>query len=71
MIPGCNTPLGRVAVFGGAGTAYAYYVRPEMSFMPDGSPRPWIILEPNNQNATMFPYWAYTLVPALLFGVFL
>ena len=71
MVPGASTPLGRVAVFGAAGTAVAYFLRPEMSFNPDGSAKPWIILDPNNANATLFPYWAYTLVPAVLFGIFL
>lgn len=69
-IPGAQTPMGRMLVFGGAGTAFAYAVRPSMSFFEDGSPRPWIITDSKNPQATLFPYWAYTVLPALVFGVF-
>jgi len=71
MVPGTSTPLGRVAVFGLAGTTFAYAVRPEMSFNKDGSARPWIVFDSKNPEATLFPYWAYGLVPAVLFGIFI
>ncbi len=69
-VPGGSTPFGRIAIFGGLGTAVAYFVRPGMSFNEDGSPRPWIVTDSQNPQATLFPYWAYTVVPAALFGIF-
>ena len=69
-VPGGATPMGRVMVFSTAGTAFAYLVRPSMSFNEDGSAKPWIVTDANNPNATLFPYWAYTVLPGLLFGVF-
>ena len=68
-IPGAATPLGRAAIFGGAGIAYAMSVKPAMSFMPDGSVRPWVIFDASNPEAAVFPYWAWGVVPAVLFGV--
>lgn len=68
-IPGAATPLGRMALFGGAGAAYAYYVRPSMSFDATGCAKPWIFFEPKNPNAAIFPYWAWGVVPAVVFGV--
>lgn len=70
-IPGANTPGGRIAVFGGLGGAFAYFVKPDMTFFPNGSPRPWIVMDANNPNATLFPYWAYVIVPAVAFGFFI
>lgn len=71
VIPFGSTPLGRTVLGLGAGTAIAYYVRPSMSFFPDGRPRPWIITDSKNPESTVMPYWAYPLVPAILFGVLL
>ncbi len=68
-IPLCSTPLGRVAVFGGLGGATAYVIKPSMSFNDDGSAKPWILFDPSNPQAAIFPSWAFFLVPALIFGV--
>lgn len=70
-VPGCATPIGRVVVLGGAGAAVAYYVRPSVSFHADGSPRPFIVTHPHDPESTLFPWWAYAVVPSLLFGVFI
>lgn len=68
-VPGAATPLGRVAVFGGSGMAFAYFVRPEVSFHADGSPRKWIVTNGEDKQATLFPWWAWGVVPAVLFGI--
>jgi hypothetical protein len=68
-IPGCNSPLGRIAVFGGAGTAFAYGVKPSISFNPDGTVKPWILFDAMNPNATLFPHWMWGVLPAFIFGV--
>lgn len=70
MVPMCGTPIGRAAVFGSLGASVAYFVRPSMSFKEDGTPREWILLDPKNPESTLFPWWAYIVVPASLFAVF-
>lgn len=70
-VPGCSTPLGRALVLGGAGAGVAYGLRPSISFFPDGRVRPFIVTHPQDPEATMFPWWAYAVVPAVLFGVFI
>ena len=69
-IPLCQTPAGRAAVFGSLGGGIAYFLRPSVSFNADGSPKPWIMFEANNANATLFPYWAWVVVPGVIFSVF-
>lgn len=69
-VPLCNTPLGRAAVFGSLGAGVAYFVRPSMSFKADGTPKEWILLAPSDPEATLLPWWAYIVTPAVLFGVF-
>lgn len=71
MLPFGGSPYGRVMLGLAAGTAVAYYVRPAMSFDKAGKPRPWIITDSMNPEATVFPYWAYPLIPAILLGVLL
>lgn len=69
-IPLGSSPAGRIVLFGGGGIALAYALRPSLSFDEKGKPRPWIVFDPSNVEATAFPYWAYGVVPALLMGVF-
>ena len=69
MVPGGATPIGRAAIFGAAGGAFAYFVRPSASFKPDGTPKEWILTNQNDPDATLFPYWAYVIVPGVIFGV--
>lgn len=71
MIPGTSTPVGRAAIFGGLGAGIAFGTKPDFSFKQDGTPRPWIITNPGDKEATMFPYWAYVLVPGFIFSVLL
>lgn len=68
-VPGTATPLGRALIFGGAGAAYAYSAKPAMSFFPDGRVRPFILFDYQNPEAAVFPYWAWGVVPAVIFGV--
>ena len=69
-IPLCSTPAGRAFVFGAAGGSVAYFVRPAFSFNADGTPRPWILTNSGDANATLFPYWAWVVLPGVLFSVF-
>jgi hypothetical protein len=70
-LPLGQSPIGRVVLGLGLGISIAYFVRPSMSFYPDGRPRPWILTDSKNVEGTIFPYWAYPLVPAILLGVLL
>ncbi len=70
-LPMCNTPLGRAAVFGTLGGGIAYGVRPSMSFKADGTPKEWILVSPSDPDATLFPWWAYIAVPAVIAGIFI
>ena len=68
-VPGTATPLGRAAIFGSAGMALAWSMKPSMSFDHTGRVRPWIVMDANNPEAAVFPYWAWGVVPAVLFGI--
>jgi hypothetical protein len=70
-IPGCSTPIGRIAVFGGGGAAFAYAVRPSISFTDAGVARPWILMDARNPEATLMPAWMWGFLPAALFGIFI
>lgn len=70
-LPMGTSPAGRGLLFAAAGGATAYYVRPEMSFTKDGRPREWILVDPGNPEATLFPWWAYVVVPGVLAGIFI
>ena len=69
-LPGGTYPAVRTLYGFGAGAAFAYVVRPSVSFEANGKPRPWIITDSGNSQATIFPYWAWAVLPGLFFGVF-
>ena len=70
ILPFGTQPAGRAAWGFAAGAAFAYFVRPSLSFDAAGNPLPWIVTDSSNPNATIFPYWAYAVLPGLFFGVF-
>jgi len=70
QLPFGGSPMGRMFLAGGAGGAFAYYVRPSVSFNKDGSPRPWILTDSSNPDAAVFPWWAFIALPAVTFGMF-
>jgi len=76
MLPYGNSPIGRMVWAGGAGTAFAYLVKPDISFFgPEDfrQPKLWSLTAPagtNSAQLTIFPAWAWTVVPAVLLGVF-
>ena len=70
-LPGGVYPLGR-AMWGAAiGGAVAYGVRPSVSFDAHGQARPWIVTDPNNPEAAIFPAAAFVILPAVVGGLFL
>jgi len=70
-IPGGGSPIGRVAIGAAAGAGVAYFLRPAMSFHSNGRPREWIVTHASDPEATLFPWWAYVAMPAVLFGILL
>lgn len=70
-LPLGSTPLGRAVLLGGAGGAVAYAARPSFAFFADGTPRNWILTNRNDPEATLFPYWAFVVLPAVIGGIFI
>ena len=70
-LPLGSTPMGRVLLCGVIGGAIAYAVRPSFSFRADGTPRNWILTNRDDPEATLFPYWAFVALPAIIGGVFI
>jgi len=70
-LPFGGSPVGRVLLAGGAGAAFAYFLRPSVSFDKNGNPRPWILFDSKNPNAAIFPYYAWFVVPGAICGLFL
>lgn len=70
-LPLGTSPIGRTLLFGSLGAGIAYAVRPSMSFHADGRPREWILLDRQNPEATLFPWWAYIVVPGAIAGIFI
>ena len=69
-LPFGTYPLGRAALTAGAGATFAFMVRPSVSFHDDGTPREWILLDQSNPQATIFPWWAWSVLPGVFFGIF-
>jgi hypothetical protein len=69
-VPGAQYPAVRLAMGFAAGSLFAYKVRPSVSYDSAGNPRPWIVTDSSNPEATIFPYWAWGVLPAVFFGVF-
>ena len=70
-VPGGAYPAGRAAMGAAAGLGVMYFLRPSMSFFSDGTARPWIVTNWNDAEATVFPWWAYPALPAVIFGILL
>lgn len=70
-IPGGKYPMGRAIIFGGVGGLYMYYAKPRVSFTEQGVARPWVLMHPNADDSTWFPYWMWIVVPGALASYFL
>jgi hypothetical protein len=69
MVPGASGPIGRTVIGGGIGGTYAFVAKPSVSFTADGAARPWILINSSDPEGTIFPWWAWIVVPATVFGV--
>jgi hypothetical protein len=69
-LPLGNYPAGRALWGAGIGGAIVFGVKPSFMFNEDGTEKPWIVFDSSNPDATIFPWWAGIVTPALLLGVF-
>lgn len=72
MLPLGEYPAGR-ALWGGAiGGGLVFLFKPEIMFdKKTGHARPWVLTNPKAKNATIFPWPAAVLIPAVVLGVFI
>lgn len=71
MMQGETAPLKRAAVGAAVGYAIAYTMKPGFAFDPTtGKPRPWKVTASgaDQDKATWFPAWAFSVLPAFVFG---
>ena len=69
MMRGSTAPLKRSIVGMAVGAGATYALKPAVSFLPSGAPRPWVALKPNDPNATMVPWWMPGIATGFVFGV--
>ena len=69
-VPGGHSPAIRAAIGFAGGAAFAHFVKPSVSYDADGKPRPWIVTNSKDANGTWFPYWAWSVLPGALAGLF-
>lgn len=62
---------GRAAVCATLAGATLYFVRPRVCFNEDGSARPWILLDQNNPQATIMPWYAVVGLTGIITGIFI
>ncbi len=70
-IPLMEYPSARAAAAGGLGYLIASTVKPSVSYDKNGNQRPWMLTDPDAADATLFPWWAWIVVPGAIFGIFL
>jgi len=70
-LPGGRHPIGRMAIAGGIGAGISLGLKPSVSYFPSGEPRPFILFESTNPEATIWPWWAWIALPAVTFGILL
>lgn len=59
LMRGTFAPVGRAAIGFAGGTIVAEAIRPEVSYNPDGTRRPWAITHPDAENPTYLPWWVW------------
>lgn len=71
VLPGAAYPAGRAAYGAALGAGLTFGLKPDFMFDKDGQPRKWIVFDPQDPNATIFPWWAGIAVPSILLSVFI
>lgn len=65
---GLTTPISRFVAMGAVGGAVEYSLRPSYSYRADGSPRPWVLFDPNSADSTYLPASSTALITGFVFG---
>jgi len=70
LMQGSLAPLKRTMVGLGIGYGFATFVQPSFAYLPDGTPRPWILTAAaGDKTATYFPSWMVIGAPAVILGL--
>lgn len=65
LMQGTFAPVGRGAVGFAFGTWAAEAIRPEVSYNPNGTRRPWVLTTPDAENPTYIPWWTWGALTGL------
>lgn len=68
-IPGMAYPFTRALIGTGGGLAYAFMMKPAVSFDTQGNPLPWAFNDP--LKGTYWPWWMWGVAPGVVLGVLL
>lgn len=68
-IPGMSYPFTRALIGTGGGLAYAFTMKPSVSFDAQGNARPWAFTD--SENGTYWPWWMWGVAPGFVLGVLL
>lgn len=71
---GLTTPSRRALAFGAAGYAFQMFVQPSVSYLEDGTPRPFSLFSMDggeSEYATYMPWFAWPLAGAVIGSLFL
>lgn len=68
---GISSPSGRFMVMASLGALFEWYFRPWYSYDSDGGPKPFALLNPGDNLATVTPPGTTALALGLIFSVFI
>lgn len=68
---GMGQPIVRAGVGFGLGWMGMSAIRPSFAYDSHGNPKPWQMLDPENPDAAVVPWWMPPLGAAALLGLFI
>lgn len=68
---GMGTPINRFAVGTAVGAIATWAIRPSSAYYQDGTAKPWSFTAGPGEEGTPLPWWALSVLPGVLFSVFL
>jgi len=70
---GLGSELMRFLAFGGLASIFEWVLKPSISFLADGSPRPWRIpfSNENPEDSTLLPWWLVAIITGGAAALFL
>lgn len=67
---GMGEPASRFAVGTAVGALATWAFRPSWAFYSDGSAKPWSFTVGPGEEGTPLPWWAISVIPGVVFSVF-